>query len=85
MTNSSSTTANFTPYEDADTPGDISGEDESAGEGDSSDADLEDGEEEEDDGSVEAVLSKLKIPSNIPKRGNVNVPKLIVYKKLIFD
>ena len=36
MTSSSSTTANFTPYEDTVTPGDISGEDESAEEGDSS-------------------------------------------------
>ena len=86
MTSSSSTTANFTPYEDTCTPGDISGEDESAEEGDSSDADhLDDVAEEEDDASVEAVLSKLKIPSNIPKRGNVNVPKLIVYNKSTFD
>ena len=86
MINSSSTTANFTPYEDADTPGDISDEDESAEEGDSSDADhLDEVEEEEDDAGVETVLSKPKIPSNIPKRGNVNIPRLIVYNQLTFD
>ena len=56
-------------------------------EGDDQDeGDVEDKEEEdEEEESIEDELSNIEIPPNIPKRGNVNIPKLIECNKKTFD
>ena len=42
-------------------------------------------EEEEEEESIEDELSRIVIPPSLPKRGNVNIPKLIECNKKTFD
>ena len=84
---SSSTTTDYESEDNADTPEGISDDHDMSGEDEGEDMDVEevDNEEGEDDDCVDVALSRIKIPSGIRVRGIVNVPKLIVYDKLIFD
>ncbi len=83
----SSTTTDFELEDNADTPGGISDDHDMSGEDEGEDMDVEevDNEEGEDDDCVDVALSKIKIPPGIRARVIVNVPKLIVYDKLVFD
>jgi hypothetical protein len=47
----------------------------------------EENEEEEDgeEGDDETETSQIRVPSSIPMKGNVNIPKLITYKRVVFD